>query len=262
MLFRPKPPVDAEEWEWQLAAFKWLEREYPELAEARILATPDGECFPDPTCKGEQRGSELFDQIKDIAGIADWPTRLIAVDTPKRGGAVNSVAAIQSSKAACGTFQLQKTPEGVWIGEVRYTIDQLADEQALVATFAHEAAHFLLAFAQNPLPGGDDIEELLTDLTAVWLGFGTFLGNHARYGHHSSDAGGTWYVSGSRGYLGERSLMTALALSEILAGRDPLAADRYLKPYLVDDLRLATRYAQKRDLSAEMAAIDLEDFGA
>ena len=262
MLFGPKRPVDADEWEWQLAAVKWLDREYPELANARILATPDGDCFPDPTTKGEARGSELFDQIKSIAGIADWPTRLIAVEAPKRPAAVNSVTAVQSGKGACGTFQLQKTEEGLWIGEVRYTVDQLSDELGLVATLAHEAAHFLLAFRQNPIPGGDEIEELLTDLTAVWLGFGTFLGNHARYGHHTAEAGGTWYVSGSRGYLSERSLMTALALSEILAGREPSAAEPYLKPYLVDDLRLASRYAQKRDLRAEMDAIDLEDFGA
>lgn len=157
---------------------------------------------------------------------------------------------------------MQKTPEGICIGEVRYTIDQLSDEPGLVATLAHEAAHFLLALRRNPIPGGDKIEELLTDLTAVWMGFGTFLGNNARYGHHTNEAGGTWYVSGSRGYLSERSLMTALALSEILAGRDPLDAETYLKSYLVDDLKLATRYARKRDLAAEMAAIELEDFGA
>lgn len=262
MLFRAKPPVDADEWEWQLAAFKWLEREYPDLVAHRILATPHGEAFPDPTCAGPDRGVELFNQVKSIVGIADWPTQLIPVSAPKAGVAVNAVAAIQSEGGACGMFRLQQTPDGLWIGEISYTTEQLSNEQSLVATFAHEAAHYLLAFAQNPRPGGDDIEELLTDLTAVWLGFGTFLGNHARYGHHTSDAGGTWYVSGSRGYLGERSLMTALAISEILAGRDPLAAEPYLKPYLVHDLRLAARYASKRDLAAEMAAINLEDFGA
>lgn len=261
MLFGPKRPVDAEEWEWQLASFKWLEREFPEFASSRIFATPDSDAFPDPSCQGEARGAELFDQVKGIAGIADWPTQLIAVDTPRRSAAVNSVAAIHSDRSACGTFRLEQTREGVWIGEIRYTRDQLADEQALVATFAHEASHYLLATRRSPFPGGNDVEELLTDLAAVWLGFGTFLGNHARYGHHVSENGGSWYVSGSRGYLGERSLMTALVLSEMLAGREPLAAQPYLKAYLAEDLRQAFRYAAKRDLAAEMAAIDLADYG-
>ena len=36
MLFKPKCPVDAEEWEWLLAGFKWLAREFPEREEESI----------------------------------------------------------------------------------------------------------------------------------------------------------------------------------------------------------------------------------
>jgi hypothetical protein len=36
MWFRPKRPVDAEEWEWLLAGFQWLEREFPDFAGAAM----------------------------------------------------------------------------------------------------------------------------------------------------------------------------------------------------------------------------------
>ena len=56
--------------------------------------------------------------------------------------------------------------------------------------------------------------------------------------------------------------MTALALSEMLAGRDPIAAAPYLKTYLETDLRTAHRYATRRDVRAEVDAVDLAEFGA
>ena len=262
MWFKPKCPVDAEDWEWLLASLKWLEREFPELDAERRLALPTREDFPPATTEGAERGEELMGQVKAIAGLADWPVRLMPVAPPRRG-AVNSVAALQGDSGACGSFRLARTDEGVPVAEIRYTFDQLDNPAGLVATFAHELAHYLLRTQPNPLPGGEPVEELFTDLTAVWLGFGIFLGNNARYaGHIDEGAGRGWFVSGWQGYLGERMLMTALALSELVAGRDPAEAAPYLKTYLETDLRSAQRYAMRGDLRAELDSVDLAEFGA
>lgn len=262
MLFRPKRPVDAEEWEWLLAGFKWLDREFPDLAARRILALPDRTNFPPLTSEGAERAEELLGQVQKIAGLSDWPVKLIPVAPPRRG-AVNAVAALQSGSGACGSFRLVRTAEGLPLAEIRYTFDQLEKPAGLVATFAHELAHYLLSTRTNPIPGGDPVEELFTDLTTVWMGFGIFLGNNARYAGHIDEGGGRgWFVSGWQGYLGERMLMTALALSELVAGRDPAAAGPYLKDYLETDLKMAQRYASRGDLQAEIAAIGLSEFGA
>jgi len=262
MLFRPKRPVDAEEWEWLLAGIKWLEREFPELRDSRRLALPTSEFFPPVASKGAARAEDIMAQVKTISGIADWPVTLLPVQPPRRG-AVNAVAALQSGTGACGSFRLQRTAEGLPFAEIRYTFDQLDNPSGLVATFAHEIAHYLLHMRSTPFPGGNEVEELFTDLTAVWLGFGIFLGNNARYSGHVDEGGGRgWFVSGWQGYLGERMLMTALTLNELLAGRDPTAAGLYLKAYLESDVRAAHRYASRRDLRTEMEAIDLTDYGA
>jgi len=262
MLFRPKRPVDAEEWEWLLAGFKWLEREFPELDANRRLALPTDAFFPPLATTGAERGEGLMAQVKAIAGIADWPVRLIPVQA-KRRGPINAVTALQHGKGAAGTFRLVRTDEGLPFAEIRYSVEQLDNASGLVATFAHEISHYLLHMRTTPFPGGDEIEELFTDLTAVWLGFGIFLGNNARYSGHVDEGGGRgWFVSGWQGYLGERMLMTALTLSEMLAGRDPNAADAYLKSYLSSDVRMARRYASKADLRGQIEAIDLADYGA
>ena len=105
------------------------------------------------------------------------------------------------------------------------------------------------------------MHELLTDLTAVWLGFGIFLANSARSHVSYQDSGGSGWRSRTQGYLSERALVTALAITETLAGRDPLNAGEWLKPYLRQDLRLAARWCAARDIAAEIDEVQLADYG-
>ncbi|WP_054589257.1 hypothetical protein [Sphingopyxis macrogoltabida] len=267
-LFGPRRPLSAAEWEWQLAAFRWLLDEHGGLAahRGRILAAPDGSCFPDSRLTGDERARELLGQVMAIAGIADWPVRLVMVDGGRAHMPVGDRhAVVHAGASAAGTFQLVEDGAGGWLAEIVAARSQLADEAALVATLGHETAHYWMTVTRRAAPGGPDCEELLTDLVAVALGFGIFLGNNARYGYHTAaeaDQVGGWYLSGSQGYLSERALMTALAVSEALAGRDPLTAVPYLKPHLAADLRDAARYVAKRDIVADIMSIDLADYGS
>lgn len=267
-LFGPKRPLGAAEWEWQLAAFRWLLDEFGGIEEHRsgILATPDGDCFPDSRLAGDARAAELLAQIMGIAGIGDWPVRLVMDDGEPNFRPVSQMhAVVPETGKAMGTFQGVDDGKGGWIAEIVASRQLLGDEAALVATLAHEVAHYFLCGTNRPMPGGEDCHELLTDLTAVALGFGIFLGNNARYAYHTPGELGTqyggWFMAGAQGYLSERALMSALAISETLAGRDPMAAAPYLKPHLASDLRDAARYAGKRDILAEIMAVDLADYG-
>jgi hypothetical protein len=266
-LFGPKRPLSADEWEWQLAAFRWLLDEFGGIEEHRsgILATPDGACFPDSELTGDARAGELLGQIMTVAGIADWPVRLVMDDGEPEFRPVSQMLAVTPGTGkALGTFQPVDDGKGGWLAEIVASRQQLSDEAALVATLAHEVAHYWLCGTARAMPGGEDCHELLTDLTAVFLGFGIFLGNNARYARHqfADTGGGQWFMAGSQGYLSERALMSALAIAETLAGRDPMAAAPYLKPHLASDLGDAARYVAKRDLMADIMAVDLADYGA
>lgn len=264
MLFRRRPPIDADEWEWQLASFAWLEREYAAdpIRTARILARPDGDEFPDTDAKGHALAEELLAQVKAIAGIAPWPTDLKPMLKRPVGQTLSQGVSMAGGSGAAGTFQMVAGADNLFRGEIRYAEEDVNHPVDLVGTLAHEVAHYRLHRLPAHGPGGAECEELLTDLTAIWLGFGIMLGNQARYGRHVANEHGQWYMSGSRGYLSEGARMTALALSETLAGRDPMVAALYLKPHLVKDLGQAVRYIERRDLSADMAAVDLADYGA
>lgn len=266
-LFGPKRPLSTDEWDWQLAAFRWLLDEFGGIEQHRtgILATPDGDCFPDSSLSGDARAEELLGQIMHIAGIAEWPVRLVMDDGEPELRTVSAMhALVPETGKAMGTFQGVDDGKGGWLAEIVASRQQLADEAGLVATLAHEVAHYFLCGTTRPMPGGEDCHELLTDLTAVALGFGIFLGNNARFARHqyADIGGGQWFTSGAQGYMSERALMSALAISETLAGRDPMAAAPYLKRHLAQDLRDAARYVAKRDLLADIMAIDLSEYGA
>lgn len=197
MLFRRRPPIDADEWEWQLASFARLEREYAAdpILHARILARPDGDEFPDTDAKGHALAEELLAQVKGIAGIAPWPTDLKPMLKRPVGQTLSQGVSMAGGSGAAGTFQMVAGADNLFRAEIRYADEDNDRPVDLVGTLAHEVAHYRLHRLPAHGPGGAECEELLTDLTAIWLGFGIMLGNQARYGRHVANEHGQWYMS-------------------------------------------------------------------
>lgn len=264
--FGPKRALSADEWEWHLAAFKWLDETIGAGEPRQPLVTPTVDFFPPSRSKGAERAAELLDQVQCAAAMeqANWPVRLAFAgdDRPHHVPVAQGMALFNPGQGIAGTFQTEEVESGGWQAVITLSPVQLESEMGAIATLAHELAHYLLATVERPVPGGEDCHELLTDLTAVYMGFGIFLGNSARHSAIVADDGGQWFQSGWQGYLSERALMTALTIQETLAGRDPLAACAWLKPHLAKDVKLAARYIARRDLAADIAAVDLADYGA
>lgn len=258
-LFGAKLPIDGEELEFQLATFKWLSADFSEFAAApRVL--PTAEAFP----SNGRRGVEtLFDEVRAAARMADWPCKLEAGARNREVDAGNAHLIRHSgAPAPCGTFEVVDGPDGRH-AVITYNPGLVNDTEAMIATFAHELGHYLMATAESTPPGGWDLHELHTDLTAVFLGFGTFLANSARNFRQFHSAGEMGWSSGGQGYLSEGALVTALVIAERLAGRDPMDAAPHLKTYLRTDLKQAAKALAKAhpDMRAAVEAIDLTEFG-
>ena len=261
-LFRPRLPVDEDELEFLLATFKWLTASFGPVAQTPLVV-PTVEFFPSLAGKGWAPAPLLFEDVRRAADMADWPCQLeMGEADPPFDAGNDHLIRHEGGSAPCGTFRIAEGSDGNF-AVITYNPDMERDQAGLVATFAHELAHYLLATSRDPGPGGWDLHELHTDVTAVYLGFGVFLANSARTFETFQGMRGSGWSSRLQGYLGEGGLVTAIAIFQRLAGREPAAAALYLEDYLRTDLKRADRALAKRfsDMGAAVDAIDLAAFG-
>ena len=263
-LFSPRSPIDADELEWLFAVAQWLivNRVVAEPG-ADPLITPASKFFPTSPFSGNARASELFDQTLTLAGMTDRECALEPGEAPRSPALGGAMQQSWQDNTAAGTFQhVRDAGTGRVVPLIRYNPALLTDPVSLVATFAHELAHVRLHELRGLPPGGRDLEELATDFTAVFMGFGIFLANSAKsfsaYQHF--DVSG-WQTR-RQGYLSEAMLVTAFAMYELLAGRDPMAAAPWLKAYLASDLKRAVKYLQHAhpNLIDDVMAVDLAEY--
>jgi hypothetical protein len=133
------------------------------------LVLPAGGYFVAGKEEGHAFAVRIFDQVKAYCGMADWEVELVADDNPLAEPAAVSAVMVAPQKHALGTFGVA----GNRI-VISYVPALLRRPDQLIATLAHELAHYLLATAREPPPCEQDEIEFLTDLAAVYLGFGFF----------------------------------------------------------------------------------------
>jgi hypothetical protein len=160
-----------------------------------------------------------------------------------------------------GTFQLVPDETHGWIARISYDVAQLHDPQGFIATIAHELAHYIMSTAKRCPPGGWDLHELATDMTAIWMGFGIFLANNAKSFEAFTDHDRQGWQARTSGYLNERAILTGMALCASLRGEDPAEAIPHLKPYLLKGYKLAINFIEQTDMATAFRNTDLADFG-
>jgi len=62
---------------------------------------------------------------------------------------------------------------------IAYNPDQLRDSEVLIADFAHVLGHYLGGMSQEPPPGGVENWPHITEVVAVFMGFGLMMANSA-----------------------------------------------------------------------------------
>jgi hypothetical protein len=211
---RPKPFLDAARREWQFDVFAWLLRNsggYPKFLDT-TLVLPVEDHFPNPGMSGHAGVSALFRRVRDHAGMADWPCAVEPLPWEPR-------AALPS-------------PDRIPV--FTYEPDTL-DPAALVATFSHELARYLVETFDEPAPGGAALHEPAIELSAVFMGFGVFMANSA--------------LDGVSYKLNEGEFVHALAMFCLLRKLPPEAVAQHLNPHLRKYLRLAARDLAQHDKS-------------
>ena len=173
--FQPVCPCDPAAKQWVEQRLQWLTRQFGlHILLERPIILPTEEYFPDPWDGSKKAVRRMFGRVCGYMGVDPDEMELKLFDDPTP----HSVHAIDPTLGfAAGTWsQKEDTWKKNCVRIERGGTDRPSD---LVGIMAHELAHQkLLGEGRSEADAFDN--ELLTDLTAVFHGFGIFLANNPR----------------------------------------------------------------------------------
>jgi len=267
-LFKPKQLLlDEEIIEWIFNCYAWTLDQFDKdvfLNEA-VLVIPDNKHFPGKETSAEGMANLIFDQVKQYAGMAHWPTRLINLATSSSevpsnlpividGALRGKNANMQLDQSV--TLQAANSPSALFVSSYpqpkssiifSYHPQQLKSPEGIIAHFAHGLSHHLAATAKVPPPGGADYLPMAGELTGIFMGFGIMFANSAVIAR----AGGCGGCGGGQSpvrqvFLSEEEATYALAVFCHLKSIDGSKANKHLKKHLRRFFKLALKDCKQR----------------
>jgi hypothetical protein len=172
--FKASCPVDPAAKEWIEERLQWLSEEFESSAFTdKPVILPTAEFFPDPYDASKPSVRRLLDRVCEYMGVAPSLVSVKKFNAPQNIWLVNESGQAMWS-AAGGTYE-----EGKRKFIISLNSAELHEPMALVGTLAHELAHARL-LGEGRVSNDIFDNELLTDLTVVFHGLGTFLANSPR----------------------------------------------------------------------------------
>ncbi len=200
-------PITPEDQIWAEESLAFLNKS---LGEGKLLSfktvTPTKEFFDRDFDGSEKDAHFILDRCLVLMGIQTASVQLEFFSEQhtylEDGTLLSSQADLQGrTEGAAGTYQKKG---GTTI--IRLEHEQLKRPEDLIGTIAHELAHEKLLGEHRILEN----DEYLTDLTAIALGFGIFIGN-ARFQFASGTNGSFGWQMRSQGYLPEQLIAYVMA---------------------------------------------------
>jgi hypothetical protein len=176
-ILRPKAVLDEETTLWLFDTFAWALRnlEAGVFYDETILVTPSNEHFPGTENTAHGMANLIFNQVKEYAGLKHWPTKLISMaeGTPGRQPKIEIKGALRGSKGIMPDYAVSHRLV------IAYNPGQLRDSEVLIADYAHMLGHYLGSMSQELPPGGVENWPHVTEVVAVFMGFGLMMANSA-----------------------------------------------------------------------------------
>jgi hypothetical protein len=231
--FRPRCPCDPAAKRWTEERLQWLARQFGlHILLERPIILPTSEYFPDPWDGSPKAVRRMFRRVCEYMHVDPDSIELkLFNDGPK-----SAFAAEWTGSFAVGTWSDR---EDVWKkGVIRLGKGMFDRPADLVGVMAHELSHQRL-LGEGRIEHDSFDNELLTDLTALFHGFGVFLANNPR-----KSTGQLSYWPGTRLYMPEylSEPMLGYALAHIAWFRDEP------KPAWAKPLRWAPRAVFKEGM--------------
>lgn len=191
---------------------------------------PSDEHFPDAVEPGPRGARTLLRRLGLYAGLGELGVRVTVYEQAEHAE-FDHHGVGHGGPGAAAWFA------GIHDGRCEYGVErrELGDPEELIGTLGHEVAHAFRAHHALAVVTRDT-EERLTDLTAVYLGFGVFLLNSSlsfKTGGWSASGERLLYARKARGYLSPPHialLLAAQAVARATTEAERRAVSRALAP--------------------------------
>jgi hypothetical protein len=256
-LFRRSKLLGSEDEYFQIECFRWLLTHFGGEVFFRktALILPTNDFFPDEVSSGDEAVRATFDQVLLHANMQDWPVTLIAQDEDPDIVVGEAMLLQNVQRNPQGTFSVNAENEVT----ISYNPALIANPAAMVATFAHELAHYLTATAPQAPPGGWENWEFATDIAATFMGFGIFMANSAFSFRQYSGGGSIGWQAARSGYLSEAEHSYALAIFLLLKEIDPRQAFPHCDRNICSHLKRALAELRGSDSLEALKKVELLD---
>ncbi|TQV85381.1 hypothetical protein [Aliikangiella coralliicola] len=224
---RRKPLLSETDRDFQIETYRWLLRNFggEDFYQHTQLVLPTSEFFPLSVSTADEVAEATFMTVKALANMQNWHCELEKQEKDIDPRVAETVALQNVPSSPHGTFSVDSEQKVV----ITYNPQLVNNPQQLVATFAHELAHYLTATTKEAPPGGFDNWEFATDIAAIFLGFGIFMANTAFTFHQYSGASSQGWRSQRSGYLSDTEYAYSLAIFTLLKDIPTDAALSHLK---------------------------------
>lgn len=234
-LFNNKAPLDETSILWMFDVFAWALKNFDARVfnNETILVTPSNAHFPGNVTNASEMARLIFDYTRQYAGMTNWPLELVHEDaitsfeTPR----LTAEGVIRGAKSGTNAISVAaEQPMRVLI--VPYGPASLRDPQILAASYAHSMAHYLGQIAQDEPPGGMENWPHVTELLAVFMGFGVIMANTAFTTKIRSCASCSGPAVERTNFLSQYDITYALAIFSALKGITIQEVNTHLKSTL------------------------------
>lgn len=244
LLGKTEPLLDEETIAWQFDVFDWALRQFDAgvFYNETVLVLPDNSHFPGQENSVQGMAELIFNHVKKYAGVSHWPTQLVEQNACATLEAPNMEVA-GDIRGGGGIIPANVAPENRL--PVIYSEAMLASPETLIASFAHTLAHYLGTLSTEEPPGGLENWPHITELLAVFMGFGVIFANDA-YNFKAGCGSCSSPAAERENYLSQHDVTYALAIFTELKSIPEKQVTRHLKKTLRSFFGKALRDVRKR----------------
>ena len=230
-LFSKNKLLDDESILWMFDTYAWALNNFGSdvFYNETKLILPSNEYFPGRENSLHGMASLIFEQVKAHAGLKHWPCRLGDQNTCN----MTMLPKLQIEGAVRGSKGV--IPDTIDEADkllITYDPSQVRHPEVLIASYAHTLAHYMGSTARERPPGGEENWPHVTEVLAVFMGFGVMFANSALNLKISSCGSCQGPLAERNNFLSQYDITYALAMFSVLKNIEDKQVTHNLKSSL------------------------------